>query len=323
MEEKKPLISIICAVRNDERFILETLQTVTSQTYDNWELIIMDGASTDGTVGIIEKYIKKHSNIILYSESDHGQWEALDKALYLSKGEYLFILCGQDGYLDNNWFERCVQVFKEKSEISLVWGIPFNMSEDGKLTGPHYAYANFLKDGQYGNSQIKPISTVVAKLDLSRPGSFKRLWRLITKITPSRIIKLFRSFFKRDIPKKEDWFFYWLQTGLPFPEGNMCVRKNVYLQNTIRFPKETMTNKALLDFCFNFNSRGYLSYGLSVAAGFGRLHLGGQPLRKYDSRVVANYKQQVLNFRKKTKKQKVFKFVDPNGNIISERILNS
>ncbi|OGY99090.1 MAG: hypothetical protein A3B13_01455 [Candidatus Liptonbacteria bacterium RIFCSPLOWO2_01_FULL_45_15] len=321
MELTKPLISILCAVRNDERFIRETLETVVSQTFSDWELIVMDGASTDGTVEILKEYAAKYPNIIWRSEPDQGQWDALDKALALTKGKYLSILCGNDGYLNKDWFKSCVQIFEQHPEVSLVWGIPFNMSEDSKLMGPHYAYAGFLKDEHYG-SRTKPISTLVAKIDWKRPSSGRRLWGVLGKLTWPRIAMVFKSFRKQEIPQKEDWFFYWLQTGRAFPEGNMCVRKEVYTRNTVRFPEEKMTNGALFDFCFNFNANGYLAYGLPIAASFGRTHVGGQPLREHDHMLFMKYKRQVTEFREKVKKQNVFKFIDPESNVVSERALN-
>jgi glycosyltransferase involved in cell wall biosynthesis len=318
MKSKKSLISIICAVRNDERFIRETLETVVSQSYPHWELIIMDGASTDGTLDIMKEYAAKYKNIILRSEPDEGQWHALDKGLSLACGEYIMLLCGQDGYLNKDWFKHCVQTFEEHPDVSLVWGIPLNMSEYGKLLGPHYAYASFLKDDQY-NSRTKPIRTLITKINWHRPSS---VWRLLCKLTWSRALVVLRSFRRQEIPQKENWFFYWLRTGRAFPEGNMCVRKEVYIQNTVRFPKETMTNGALLDFCFNFNTKGYLAYGLPIAASFGRSHAGGQPLREYDNILLTKYQRQVMEFRKKIKEQKVFKFINPAGDVVSERVIN-
>jgi glycosyltransferase involved in cell wall biosynthesis len=321
MEPEKPIISIICALHNDARFIRETLDTIVSQTFRDWELIIMDGISTDGTVDIVKEYAAKYPNIIWRSEPDKGQWDALDKALALTRGEYLFMMCGQDGYLDKDWFSLCVKTFQEHPEVSLVWGIPFNMSEDSKLTGPHYAYASFLKDKRYG-SQTKPISTAIAKIDWRRPDAWRRLLRFLGKLTPSRIMAVLRSFRKEELPEKEDWFFYWLRTACAFPEGNMCIRKEVYVKNTVRFPQESMMNVVLFDFSFNFNSRGYLAYGLPIAAGFGRSHVGSQTLGGRDAEMAARYRKQVADFREKVKKMKTFKFIDTAGNVVSERPIN-
>lgn len=318
MDPQKPIISIICAVRNDGRFIRETLESVMTQTYPNLELVIMDGASTDNTLDIIKEYAAKHANIIWRSELDKGQWEGLEKALALTSGKYIAQLCGQDGYLNREWFARCAEAFEEHPEVSLVWGIPFNMREDGKLLGPHYAYAQFLKDTAFG-AQTRPLSTIAAKINWSHPAAWRRLGQMFRKLTPGRAFMVLRSFRKEPIPQKEDWFAYWLATGRAFPEGNMCIRKEVYLENTVRFPRETMTNAALLDFCFNFNAKGYLAYGLPLAASFGRSHAEGQALREYDAMLTAKYKRQVAEFREEIKRQKVFHFVNPAGNVVSTR----
>ncbi|PIR98235.1 MAG: hypothetical protein COT89_00815 [Candidatus Colwellbacteria bacterium CG10_big_fil_rev_8_21_14_0_10_42_22] len=317
MASEKPLVSIICAVRNDAQFIHETLESVVSQTYPNWELIIMDGASTDKTLDILNEYTSKYKNITVVSEPDKGQWHGLDKALALTKGEYLFQLCGQDGFLDNDWFERCIEVLKEHPEVSLVWGIPFNMSEDGKLLGPHYAYAKFLKDKRY-KENTRPISTAVSKVSWHSISAPLHFLRIVRKLTPRRVGMVFRSFFKQDIPQKEKWFYYWLKTGRAFPEQNMCVRKDVYVRNTTRFPKETMTNSALLDFTFNFNTRGYLAYGLPLAGNFSRMHIEGQDLRKLDTELTESYNKKVADFRNKLKGQKTIKFLDHNEKIVLE-----
>lgn len=278
----------------------------------------MDGASTDKTLDIIKEFAAKHPNIIYRSEPDKGQWDALDKALALAKGEYITMLCGQDGYLNQDWFARCAEVLDARPEVSLVWGIPFNMSEDGKLLGPHYAYGSFLSDPLYP-AKTQPMGTLVAKIDWRRPASFKRLWYFARKLTPKRALMVLKSFTKQPIPQKEDWFFYWLKTSRAFPEGNMVMRKSVYVANTRRFPAETKTNAALLDFCFDFNAKGYLSYGLPLAASFGRSHAVGQDLRQFDAVLVAAYKKRIEDFKKQLVNQKTITFIDPAGKVVSNR----
>lgn len=301
METEQPLISILCAVRNDERFIRETLNTVVSQTYPNIELIVMDGVSTDRTAAIARQYAGRYTNphITVISEPDTGQWHGLEKALARAKGKYITLLCGQDGYLDTTWFSQCIAIFNRHPAVSLVWGIPFNMSESGALVGPHYAYAGFLQDSRYG-AQTKPARTLAAKIDWHRRGAFMRLVRLMGKLTVPRLRMVFESFRKRAIPQKEDWLPYWLLTGRAFPEGNMLVRREAYERNTVRFPEETMANAALLDFCYNFNANGYLAYGLSVAASFGRHHAVGQALREHDAMLTKKYYEKIKALKART-----------------------
>lgn len=321
MQSRNPLISIICAVRNDGRFIRETLESVVAQSYLAIELIIIDGASTDNTLEIVKEYAQKYPYIVWRSEPDQGQWDALEKGLALSKGKYVSLLCGQDGYLHKDWFKECIQAFNNNPDISLVWGVPFNMSEEGVLVGPHYAYAGFLQDDQFG-LQTKPLQTLMAKINWRHPARMKRAIRFGKKITWNRIKMMLGSFKKRQIPQREHWFTYWLKTGRAFPEGNMCVLKEVFIKNTTRFPDEKMTNSALFDFCFNFNANGYMAYGLSLAASFGRSHAHGQPLLEYDNELTVRYYQKIENLKEKIVKNPIMTFIDGESKKIKEIALH-
>ena len=328
MENEKPIVSIICAVRNDGCYIRKTLESVVAQTYPNLELVVMDGASTDDTLDIIKEFAATYKNIIWRSEPDKGQWEGLEKAFALASGKYIAQLCGQDGYLNPEWFARCVEVFETQPDISLVWGVPFNMNEDGKLIGPHYAYARYLKDSSFGMS-TKPLATMTAKINWHHPAAWRRLLQMAKKLTPRRAMMVLRSFRKEPIPQKEDWFVHWLSTGQFFPEGNMVMRKEIYLENTVRFPRETRTNAALLNFCFNFNAKGYLSYGLPLAASFSRQHsefAQGSVLRSEDEmlneRLTARYMQQVADFRDEVRRKKMIHFINPAGDVVSTKTFN-
>lgn len=104
--EDKPLISIITVVFNGEKYLEETIQSVIKQTYDNVEYIIIDGGSTDGTMGIIKKY--EHAIDYWVSEKDNGIYHAMNKGLSLAIGDYIALLnCG-------DWYEidACEQVLK-------------------------------------------------------------------------------------------------------------------------------------------------------------------------------------------------------------------
>ncbi len=96
----KPTISIITVVYNSERFIENTIKSIINQTYPNIEYIIIDGASTDGTVEIIKKYEKFISQWV--SEKDSGLYDAMNKAIEMTGGDYLwFINSGDEIYTEN------------------------------------------------------------------------------------------------------------------------------------------------------------------------------------------------------------------------------
>lgn len=82
-----------------EAFIGETLQSVVSQDYERIEYILMDGGSTDGTVAIIEDYVRRYPGVVrLVSRTDNGAADALQRALQSASGEIFAYLNADDTY---------------------------------------------------------------------------------------------------------------------------------------------------------------------------------------------------------------------------------
>ena len=100
MQRSKPKISIITAVRNSADTVQNCIKSIRGQSYKNIEHIIIDGASTDGSVEII----KKHSNSItrIVSEPDKGIYDAMNKGISLASGDIIGILNSDNLYADND-----------------------------------------------------------------------------------------------------------------------------------------------------------------------------------------------------------------------------
>ena len=90
----KPLLSIVIANYNYGRFLEEAIQSVLSQSCDDYELIIVDGGSTDNSVEIIKKYVDKIAWWV--SEKDRGQSDAFNKGFAQAKGRFLTWLNADD-----------------------------------------------------------------------------------------------------------------------------------------------------------------------------------------------------------------------------------
>jgi len=103
---KKPLVSIITAVFNGERFLEQTITSVLNQTYDRIEYIIVDGGSTDGTLDIIRNY-QDHISCWI-SESDNGVYDAWNKGIDLANGQWISFI-GSDDVFYNNAVENYIQ----------------------------------------------------------------------------------------------------------------------------------------------------------------------------------------------------------------------
>ncbi len=100
-----PRISIITVVFNGEQHIGRTIESVISQTYEQVEYIIIDGKSTDLTLEVIGRYEGVDH---LLSEADNGLYDAMNKALKLASGDYVWFLNSGDQVYSNDTLEKMI-----------------------------------------------------------------------------------------------------------------------------------------------------------------------------------------------------------------------
>ncbi len=112
---KKPLYSIIIPTFNSGATIETAIKSILTQTFENFELLIIDGASADDTLSIVEKYAVRDDRITFVSEKDNGVYDAMNKAIARAAGEWLYFL-GSDDYLAGN--EVLQEVTKEIQETA-------------------------------------------------------------------------------------------------------------------------------------------------------------------------------------------------------------
>lgn len=125
-------VSIITASYNNLNTINYTFSSVLKQSYNNIELIVIDGGSTDGTLDLIKKreteFNSKLTTFKLLSEKDKGIADAWNKGLNLVTGDIVFFL-NSDDWISENTVEKAVSSLNsEKSE--LVYGICNRVDED-------------------------------------------------------------------------------------------------------------------------------------------------------------------------------------------------
>ena len=157
----RPKISIITVCYNAETLIECTIQSVLNQTYSNVEYIIIDGKSTDDTLGIIRKFIfentchSEHSeesvcrqiphgvypersrrirdDIKIISEPDSGLYDAMNKGLALATGDYVWFINAGDEIYDPTTLENLIPFFEENADV--IYGDTVRVDESRNMLG--------------------------------------------------------------------------------------------------------------------------------------------------------------------------------------------
>jgi glycosyltransferase involved in cell wall biosynthesis len=151
MIQDNPQISVVTASKNGARFLRETIESILQQNFTDYEHIVADSASTDNTLKILEEY----EHIRWVSEPDASADEGFYKAMMMARGEYIMFCCVSDGYVDKDWFGKCVEVLDNNPDVSLVWGMPQNIKEDG--TPGKVVFSNYSKIPPPQKSEFFPL----------------------------------------------------------------------------------------------------------------------------------------------------------------------
>ncbi len=148
---KEPKISVIIPCYNQGKYIDEAVDSVLNQTYQNFEIIIVDDGSTDNyTKGLLENFKKPKTKV--YRTENKGASSARNYGFRKAKGEYIQFLDADD-FLDRNKFEEQMQVFKEKGKIDICYtNYKYFIDENQQYLEPSLSVAlskNPLKDFLY------------------------------------------------------------------------------------------------------------------------------------------------------------------------------
>ena len=119
-DEARPKVSIGLPVRNAERFIRRAIESVLAQTFSDFELVICDNVSDDGTVEIVREYAERDARVRLcQNEANIGQIRNMNRVFELSRGEY-FRWTGDDDWFDREYLEKSVAYLEDHPEFIAV-----------------------------------------------------------------------------------------------------------------------------------------------------------------------------------------------------------
>ncbi len=168
------LVSIVMPLYNCEKYIAETINSVLSQTYSNWELLIVDDCSTDTSVEIVKEFAQKDTRIKLCEFTQNsGVANARNKAIEKAKGRYIAFLDSDDIWLPKKLAKQIAFMQKTNTELSYTayTVIDEQSNEKGKFIPPKIlTYSDLLKTCSIGCSTVVYDVEKVGKCFLKNVG---------------------------------------------------------------------------------------------------------------------------------------------------------
>lgn len=220
-------ISVVTAVYNGEKWIEQCMQSIMNQTYRNFEHIVMDGGSTDGTVEIVRRYEKLY-NVKVYSKKDNGMYDAIANGFDLATGDIFCWLNSDDKFFP--WAFEVMNRVMAQTGVEWCIGFPTWWGDSGVnscLFRMNAFSRTAIKAGLHDGRVLPCIqqeSTFWSRSLWERSnGSFIReykmagdyqLWKRFSEFTPLyKVNSAISGFTKRVGQKSEDKESYFAEVG--------------------------------------------------------------------------------------------------------------
>lgn len=138
-------ITIITVTYNSALTLKDTIESVLSQNYENYEYIIVDGYSNDNTVDIIRDYAPKFGGRMRWiSEKDNGMYDGINKGIRMATGDVVGIINSDDFYHRNDILSIINQIFENDDKIQAIYGdVRFVNSDNLDKTVRYYSSKKF------------------------------------------------------------------------------------------------------------------------------------------------------------------------------------
>jgi glycosyltransferase involved in cell wall biosynthesis len=170
-------ISIITVVHNNERTIQEAIRSVLAQDHSDVEYLIIDGASTDGTMEAIQPFRDKIAHLI--SEPDGGIYEAMNKGIVRSTGEIVGMLNSDDLYAHSAVLSRVAELFESNPLLEAVYADLVYVKPNRVDQIVRYWRSKPYSPGYFSRGEVPPHPTFfVRRRVYDRLGVFDTRFRL-------------------------------------------------------------------------------------------------------------------------------------------------
>ena len=189
MPKTQPLVSIIMPSYNSELTIEDSVNSILSQKYKNWELIIVDDRSTDNTWKVIKSYADKFDNIYIYQNDENlGAGASRNFAIEKAKGRFIAFLDSDDLWLEDKLSEQISFMIENDYSLTYTHYTRFNSTgELNVVTAPEYTtYKKLIYSNVIGCLTAVYDTKSLGKryMPLIRKRQDMGLWLEILKDTP-------------------------------------------------------------------------------------------------------------------------------------------
>lgn len=177
------MISVVIPLYNKERSIVSTIESVLSQTYKDWELIVINDGSTDNSLEVVKNFVEgleiEERRLKILSKPNGGVCSARNRGIQEAKGEYVALLDGDDLW-DKEYLAEQMKMIEDFPDAAM-WGINFAEVADGKLvrklaTALSDGYRGYVENYFHMNGRVSDLfcssSVVIKKTVFDEVGLF-------------------------------------------------------------------------------------------------------------------------------------------------------
>jgi Glycosyltransferases involved in cell wall biogenesis len=201
-----PFLSIITVNRNNKKGLLKTILSVANQIFDDFEYIIIDGASTDGSTEIIKQYEAITS--LWISEPDTGIYAAMNKGIAASTGEYLLFLNSGDWLIDNNVL---IDIYNSNCTADIISGNIIIIDSYGNQSFHNAPNKDQLSFNTFYNSSLPHPATFIKRTLFHKHGFYNESYKIVAD----------KEFFIRTLIMSDCSYEYFNRTITYFPLGGI------------------------------------------------------------------------------------------------------
>ena len=166
-------VSIVTVCYNSEATIRDTIESVIAQSYPDIEYIIVDGASTDRTMAIVNGYKDRISMVV--SEPDKGIYDAMNKGIKLATGDVVGLLNSDDFFADNTIISKLVHTFENDVTVAGIYGDLVYVQKNNASKNVRYYSSRFFSRWKIRFGLMLPHPTLYLRREVFQEFGFYKL----------------------------------------------------------------------------------------------------------------------------------------------------